>query len=34
MTVRDKSFLLMPVGLIEDGDDFDWAKFKVVKQAS
>jgi hypothetical protein len=34
MTVRDKSFLLMPVGLIEGGDDFDWAKFKVVKQAS
>ena len=34
MTVRDKSFLLMPVSLVEGGDDFDWAKFKVVKQAS
>ena len=34
MTVRDKSFLLTPVGLVEGGEDFDWAKFKVMKQAS
>jgi hypothetical protein len=34
MKVRDKSFLLMPVSLVEGGDDFDWAKFKVMKQAS
>jgi hypothetical protein len=34
MTVREKSFSLMPVSLVEGGDDFDWAKFKVVKQAS
>lgn len=33
MTVRDKSFLLMPVSLVEDGDDFDWAKFKVQERS-
>jgi len=33
MTVRDKSFLLMPVSLVEGGDDFDWAKFKIKQRA-
>jgi hypothetical protein len=33
MTVRDKSFLLMPVSLVERGDDFDWAKFKIKQRA-
>jgi hypothetical protein len=33
MTVRDKSFLLMPVSLVERGDDFDWAKFKVQERS-
>ena len=31
MTVSDKSYLLMPVGLVEDGEDFDWAKFKIAR---
>ena len=33
MTVRDKSFLLMPVSLVEGGEDFDWAKFKIRERA-
>jgi len=33
MTVRDKSFLLTPVGLVEGGDDFDWARFKVQERS-
>ena len=33
MTVRDQSFLLMPVSLVEGGDDFDWAKFKIKQRA-
>jgi hypothetical protein len=33
MTVRDKSFLLKPVSLVEGGDDFDWAKFKIQERA-
>ena len=32
MTVRDESFLLIPVSLIERGDDFDWAKFKTKQR--
>jgi len=31
MRVRDKAYLLSPAGLIEGGEDFDWARFKVVK---
>ncbi len=31
MRVRDKAYLLWPAGLIEGGEDFDWARFKVVK---
>ena len=34
MTVRDKSFLLMPVGLVEGGEDFDWVKFKIRERVS
>ena len=33
MTVRDKSFQLTPVGLVEGGDDFDWVRFKVRERA-
>ncbi len=33
MTVRDKSFLLTPVALVEGGDDFDWVKFKVQERS-
>ena len=33
MTVRDKSYLLMPSRLMEGGEDFDWAKFKVLQRA-
>ncbi|MEO7728640.1 MAG: hypothetical protein ABIS45_15400 [Burkholderiales bacterium] len=33
MNVRGKPFYLMPRKLIEGGDDFDWAKFKVMKNA-
>lgn len=32
MTVRDKSYLLMPVSLVEGGEDFDWARFKVQER--
>ncbi|OGA40035.1 MAG: hypothetical protein A3G24_25170 [Betaproteobacteria bacterium RIFCSPLOWO2_12_FULL_62_13] len=32
MRVRDKAYLVAPSGLIEGGEDFDWARFKVVKQ--
>jgi hypothetical protein len=29
LTVRDQSYLLMPVSLVEGGEDFDWARFKM-----
>ena len=29
MVVREKSYLLMPSQMVEGGEDFDWAKFKV-----
>jgi hypothetical protein len=32
MNVRGKQYELMPSKLTEGGDDFDWAKFKVVQQ--
>ena len=32
MRVRDKAYLVAPSELIEGGEDFDWARFKVVKQ--
>jgi len=34
MMVSDKSYRLTPVGLIEGGEDFDWARFKVQERAS
>ena len=34
MTVKDKSYLLMPSTMVEDGDDFDWAKFKVMQRGA
>jgi len=33
MTVRNKSYLLMPARMVEGGEDFDWAKFKVMQRA-
>jgi hypothetical protein len=33
MTVRDKSFQLTPVSLVEGSDDFDWVKFKAQVRA-
>lgn len=33
MTVKDKGYLLMPSNLVEDGEDFDWAKFKVMQRS-
>jgi len=29
MVVREKSYLLLPSQMVEGGEDFDWAKFKV-----
>lgn len=34
MTVKDKDYLLMPSGMVEDGEDFDWAKFKVMQRSA
>ena len=33
MTVNGKTFLLMPSRLVEGGEDFDWAKFKVMQRS-
>ena len=33
MMVRDRSYLLMPARMVEGGEDFDWAKFKVLQRA-
>jgi hypothetical protein len=33
MMVRDKTYLLMPARMVEGGEDFDWAKFKVMQRA-
>ena len=34
MTVKDKAYLLMPAAMVEDGEDFDWAKFKVMQRSA
>jgi hypothetical protein len=34
MTVKDKGYLLMPAAMVEDGEDFDWAKFKVMQRSA
>ncbi|MBI3041956.1 MAG: hypothetical protein HYY78_03930 [Betaproteobacteria bacterium] len=34
MLVRDKGYLLMPASMVEDGDDFDWARFKVMQRSA
>jgi hypothetical protein len=34
MTVKDKGYLLMPASMVEDGEDFDWAKFKVMQRSA
>jgi len=34
MSVRDKGYLLMPSQMVEGGEDFDWAKFKVMRRAA
>jgi len=32
MTVNGKTYLLIPSRMVEGGDDFDWAKFKVMQR--
>jgi hypothetical protein len=32
MTINGKPYLLMPAGMVENGEDFDWAKFKVMRR--
>ena len=34
MTVKDKGYLLMPSTMVEDGEDFDWVKFKVMQRSA
>jgi len=34
MMVSEKSYQLTPVGLVEGGEDFDWARFKVTQQSA
>jgi hypothetical protein len=33
MTVNGKGYLLMPSRLVEGGEDFDWARFRVMQRA-
>lgn len=33
MTVNNKSYLLMPSKMVEGGEDFDWAMFRVMQRA-
>lgn len=33
MTVNGKGYLLMPGRMVEGGEDFDWAKFKVMQRS-
>jgi hypothetical protein len=32
MIVRDKTYVLVPSRMVEGGEDFDWAKFKVTQK--
>jgi hypothetical protein len=32
MTVNGKTYLLIPSRMVEGGEDFDWAKFKVMQR--
>ena len=32
MSVRDKTYLLLPARMVDGGEDFDWAKFKVQQK--
>ena len=34
LTFQDKSFLLMPSLMVEDGDGFDWAGFKMMQRSA
>ncbi len=34
MMVKDKAYLLLPSSLVEGGEDFDWAKFKVMQRSA
>jgi hypothetical protein len=34
MMVSEKAYQLTPVGLVESGEDFDWARFKVTQQGA
>ena len=31
MSVRDKQYYMMPSTLVEGGDDFDWATYKLIR---
>jgi hypothetical protein len=33
MTVRDKMYLLLPSRMVEGGEDYDWAKFRVMQRS-
>jgi hypothetical protein len=34
MTVNNKSYLLMPAKMVEGGEDYDWARFKVMQRST
>lgn len=34
MTVKEKAYLLMPASMVEDGEDFDWVKVKVMQRSA
>ncbi len=34
MMVKEKAYLLIPSSLVEGGEDFDWAKFKVMQRSA
>jgi hypothetical protein len=34
MKVNKKSYLLMPVRMVEGGEDYDWARFRVMQRAT
>lgn len=34
MTVRDRTYLLIPSRLVEGGEEYDWAKFKVMQRSA
>jgi hypothetical protein len=34
MTVRDNTYLLIPARMVEEGDDFDWAQYKIMPKSA